>query len=134
MKITFFSSLLQREKQIGLCIEIASGTDVGLKRKRNEDNLLCLSGEESPTSVDAVLVVADGIGGHVDGDVASQMAVDAVGRLIVERLSDQEPHSDEWPEFADTQGSAPQTAGGANGNHVHHGRGKFWDCLYSPCW
>lgn len=94
MKIPFFRG----KKQIALCIEVTSGTDVGLKRKRNEDNLLCLSGEESPTSVDAVLVVADGMGGHVDGDVASQMAVDAVGRLIVERLSDQEePHSDEWP-------------------------------------
>ena len=95
MKTPFF----RKKKQIGLCIEVASGTDVGLKRKRNEDNLLCLSGEETPTSVDAVLVVADGIGGHVDGDVASQMAVDAVGRLIVERLSDQEPHSDEWPDL-----------------------------------
>jgi len=95
MKIPFF----REKKQIGLCIEVTSGTDVGLKRKRNEDNLLCLSGEESPPSVDAVLVVADGVGGHVDGDVASQMAVDAVGRLIVERLLEQEPHSDEWPDL-----------------------------------
>ena len=95
MKTPFF----REKKQIGLCIEVASGTDVGLKRKRNEDNLLCLSGEESPTSVDAVLVVADGMGGHVDGDVASQMAVDAVSCLIVKRLSDQKPHSDEWPDL-----------------------------------
>ena len=93
MKIPFF----REKKEIGLCIEIASGTDVGLKRNRNEDNLLCLSGEECPPSIDAVLVVADGMGGHVDGDVASQMAVDTVSHLIVKRLSDQEPDLDDWP-------------------------------------
>ena len=51
-------------------------TDVGRKRKGNED----------AHSVDAghkLYVVADGMGGHAAGEVASQIAVDSIGEFVV---------------------------------------------------
>ena len=44
-------------------------TDKGVVRKRNEDNLISLDTE-------GMWLVADGAGGHANGDVASQIAVD----------------------------------------------------------
>jgi serine/threonine protein phosphatase PrpC len=55
-------------------VECASRTDVGLKRKVNEDSLLAAP-ERS------LWVVADGMGGHEAGEVASAMVVEALGRL-----------------------------------------------------
>ena len=47
----------------------AGRTDVGRVRSRNEDAFLIMEGRN-------VLVVADGMGGHQGGDVASRMAVE----------------------------------------------------------
>jgi protein phosphatase len=59
---------------------LATGlTDVGCVRKHNEDNLL----------VDTELglfLVADGLGGHAAGEVASQIVVDRVGQFISETI------------------------------------------------
>lgn len=49
-------------------IEAAGGTHVGMKRTGNEDSLLLLEEE-------GLFVVADGMGGHASGEVASGMAV-----------------------------------------------------------
>lgn len=50
-------------------IEVGSATDIGRVRERNEDSIL----------VDPPLyVVADGMGGHRGGDVASQVAVETM--------------------------------------------------------
>ena len=73
MRIPF----LGNRDQADLWIEVASGTDVGLVRNKNEDNLLCLSGDETPVCVDVVMAVADGMGGHARGDVASKAAAEA---------------------------------------------------------
>lgn len=56
-------------------LETATRTDVGRKRERNEDTVMC----HRLTAVDGWLLgVADGMGGHAAGDVASQTAVEIV--------------------------------------------------------
>jgi protein phosphatase len=53
----------------------AARTDVGVVRSGNEDNYLMLSDR-------GVFIVADGMGGHAAGEVASEMAVRIISREI----------------------------------------------------
>src|SRR5204862_8060148 len=80
-----------------MLVEIQAKTDVGRVRRGNEDNFLLLDltaarawsgsdGAESPDDLrefqlggsGLVLVVSDGMGGALAGDVASRMAIEAV--------------------------------------------------------
>ncbi|MBI4280840.1 serine/threonine-protein phosphatase [Candidatus Uhrbacteria bacterium] len=56
----------------------SAATDVGKERDHNEDNVL--SDEESfkHKGIDGLYVVADGMGGHAAGEVASAIALDVV--------------------------------------------------------
>lgn len=56
-------------------IEVGSATDIGRVREKNEDSVLV----HPP-----LYVVADGMGGHRGGDVASQIAVETLERLAAE--------------------------------------------------
>ena len=51
----------------GVMITIGAATDTGKVRAHNEDAYQALGGEKSPPGVDAVLLVADGMGGHAAG-------------------------------------------------------------------
>ncbi|XXF76413.1 Stp1/IreP family PP2C-type Ser/Thr phosphatase [Myxococcaceae bacterium GXIMD 01537] len=56
-------------------IEVAGTTHVGMKRNHNEDNYLVVP-EES------LCCVADGMGGHSSGEIASKIAVDELGEFF----------------------------------------------------
>lgn len=56
-------------------IQFAGKTDVGVKRSHNEDNLKLLP-------KDRLFLVADGMGGHASGEVASEIAVNTVGAFF----------------------------------------------------
>jgi serine/threonine protein phosphatase PrpC len=68
-------------------ISACGKTDTGLKRRRNEDSYA--------VELDyGLFIVADGMGGHAAGDMASSMAVNIVGDFIKKALSDSEMT---WP-------------------------------------
>ena len=67
---------------------VFGATHVGKVRSGNEDSYKVLVGKDAPDGVYAIMVVADGMGGHAAGEVASQMAGDAVVRLLTSRSPD----------------------------------------------
>jgi len=66
---------------------VAGETNVGMKRTHNEDNFSII--EES-----GLYIVADGMGGHASGEIASKMAVEALREFFVATASDPERT---WP-------------------------------------
>lgn len=52
-------------------VRFAGGTDVGRKRDHNEDNIFLPEDER-------LAIVADGMGGHASGEVASELAVSTI--------------------------------------------------------
>lgn len=83
-----------------LCVRVAPLTDIGQKRKNNEDNYLVLpldgdilhqTPEEFSFSLGEpglLLALADGMGGHQSGEVASRLCVENLGEELFKRLPD----------------------------------------------
>jgi protein phosphatase len=61
--------------------EIGSLTDVGKRRTRNEDALEVL---QLASAQGALCVVADGLGGHQAGDIASRLVIDTIRQAFAE--------------------------------------------------
>lgn len=71
-----------------ITIEAWGATDVGMKRRLNEDVYLVDDTLE-------VFLVADGMGGHAAGEVASRLAADEIGRTLARH---REAEGETWPE------------------------------------
>ncbi len=73
-------------------IRYAAKTDVGMKRTHNEDYFALIEDEK-------LFVVADGMGGHAMGEVASKMAADTLSEFY-QRTKDEDAT---WPYKMDRQ-------------------------------
>ena len=58
-----------------IAIQTAGGTDIGLRRETNQDAFAVRSDL-------GLFLVADGMGGHAAGDVASSLAIEAIVGLV----------------------------------------------------
>lgn len=67
----------------GMRVRFAGETNVGLKRAHNEDSFYLPESER-------ICVVADGMGGHASGEVASQLAVKTISEYFKETAEEQE--------------------------------------------
>ena len=70
----------------GPAITLGSLTHVGKVRTSNQDDYCAVLDLNAPPGTDALLAVADGMGGHQAGDVASKLAI----RGLVQRLAPSE--------------------------------------------
>jgi serine/threonine protein phosphatase PrpC len=88
--------------------DVAAGTDAGRKGKNNEDQFSVsayqMSVSNSTPSIFAI--VADGIGGHQAGEVASNIAVEMISQAISESDGSQ-PHGDHGSSHYDRQPDNP---------------------------
>ncbi len=73
-----------------LRLDVAQLTDVGRKREHNEDNMAYVIPKDQQVMAKkgALFIVADGMGGHAAGEVASEIAVDTVSNVYYQDDSD----------------------------------------------
>jgi len=67
--------------------QIATATDVGRVRARNEDSYAVLNTAQLRGIFDFALIVADGMGGRNAGEVASRAAVEAASQAILNNVA-----------------------------------------------
>lgn len=82
----------------GMQVRFAGETNVGMKRSHNEDSIYLPDTER-------LLVVADGMGGHASGDVASATAVETIAEFF--KATEEEPDIT-WPFMIDANGRADE--------------------------
>jgi serine/threonine protein phosphatase PrpC len=83
------TALQERRRPASVTLVVGRRTDVGQERSLNEDSLLTLDISPVYRSISApmgLFVVADGMGGHEAGEVASQTAIRAIARQAVSEV------------------------------------------------
>lgn len=90
------TSFLENSSFMTSTLAFFSLTDPGIVRQHNEDSIAvhCL-----PDNSAGLAILADGMGGHNAGEIASAMAID----VLLDALADQLPHLLQiaWPDGAD---------------------------------
>lgn len=84
--VTLESSLQALRRPSSVTLVVGRRTDVGQERSLNEDSLLTLDSTavfRSASTPVGLFAVADGMGGHEAGDVASRLAVQAIAQQTV---------------------------------------------------
>ncbi|GAC1380751.1 MAG: hypothetical protein NVS4B7_03460 [Ktedonobacteraceae bacterium] len=73
-----------------LRLDVAQLTDVGRRREHNEDNMAYVIPKDQQVMAKkgALFIVADGMGGHAAGEVASEIAVDTVSNVYYQEDGD----------------------------------------------
>ena len=71
----------------GMRVRFAGDTNVGMKRAHNEDSFFLPESER-------LAIVADGMGGHASGEVASRMAVETISEFF---KATQDEQQTTWP-------------------------------------
>ena len=111
-------------------------SDQGLQRDNNEDHFMVADLTRKVIGVHenqlrpelfhhdigmrgTVLMVADGLGGHEGGEIASQIAVDAVAQALVEAVEPVLPMSEQIIRAVDTAHAAISKYHGASGRTRH---------------
>jgi protein phosphatase len=88
-------------------------TDVGQERSLNEDSLLALDFTpvfRSKSAAASLFAVADGMGGHEAGDVASQAAIQAISQLAIRDIMRPAAAGEPLPELGEWLTGASQAA------------------------
>ncbi|MBM79198.1 MAG: serine/threonine protein phosphatase [Planctomycetaceae bacterium] len=93
-------------------IQYASISDIGFRRRNNQDScVVYIADEETWTNRGHLFIVADGMGGHAVGELASKMAVDTIPQSFLKSKEE---------EIGDALGSSIQEA-----NTAIHKRGSM---------
>lgn len=83
--------LLESQRVEPAQLIVGSGRNVGRQRTNNEDSLFTLTSTIAVDSTNlpfGIFIVADGMGGHKNGEVASEIAVRAMSKHIMAKLYD----------------------------------------------
>jgi protein phosphatase len=80
-----------------MAVRFCSATDMGRQRRVNQDALLADPDVQ-------LFAIADGMGGHAGGDVASRLIIESLHRFVVDTQFD---HEKTWPFDVDPQLSYP---------------------------
>ncbi|HOZ49207.1 MAG TPA: protein phosphatase 2C domain-containing protein [Candidatus Hydrogenedentes bacterium] len=78
-------------------LDIGALSDIGRRKKKNEDHF-GVFGEDTPDLAlirqGALLIVADGLGGHIGGDMASKLAVSHFRDILFEPRPQEDPEAE----------------------------------------
>src|SRR5919201_3129081 len=75
---------------LGVGFDIGTATDIGRVREHNEDALLALTPSDG-AGAGVLVAVADGMGGHNAGEVASALAVQTLEEAFRGELAEAQP-------------------------------------------